>query len=151
MVDMYKGGYGSRLMGFLRSELDNSTLQVSNVLDLNKAGVVVGVVTGSTFQQWAISNIPLVTLTTVAGLEDGLSMISKRQIHAFLHDASDLFSWLNKTRSNCTTCSVGLFGSTTPYGSFISNSIEQISLASSVHSLFCGFIFMLLCLIVLQH
>jgi len=121
------------MSGFLRSHKDNGTVTISSTSDLNKAGIIVGVIKGTGFDLWATNNLVKANIVRVSSLfDEAFPLVLKEQVHALVHDATDMFDWLNTTKSNCTGCFVKTFGELQSYGSFISRSITQVSHAHLV-------------------
>lgn len=132
IVQNQLGAYGSSFNGYLRSGLDNDTIKVSTVNDLNQASVKVAVYKATTYDQWATTNLPKAQIVRFSGgYYEAWPMILNNQVHALITDAADLFSFLAANKENCTACKADAFGESFSYGSFTTNKIARYSLATS--------------------
>ncbi|KAG2392087.1 hypothetical protein C9374_013572 [Naegleria lovaniensis] len=119
LVSFASCGYGFSSDGFLRTELDNSTLTgIYTISQLNRADVKVSWYYGTIYDKIVNETLPLTQKMPVNNVDEQFQMVKQQQIHALISDAVDLENWRLNNKESCKTCYVKTFGTTFPFGVF---------------------------------
>ena len=110
-------GYGSTSYGFLRGALDNSTISISNVNDLNNPAVKISVVKGSIFDTYVNQSLPLAQ-KVYASYGAQMQLVADGVVHAVVDDAVGLNQFRLNNMKDCTSCFVKLFGDVSTFSAF---------------------------------
>ncbi|KAL9654424.1 hypothetical protein ABK040_010448 [Willaertia magna] len=123
--------YESSSQGFLRSNLD-SHITINNFNDLNRTDIVVGVSSGTFYENF----IPQISAATIvrdsSGTQGVFKLVNENKVHAVLADINDLIFWLRNGTTNCTDCFVKGFGQPVYMASFTTKKVLKTSEASKI-------------------
>ncbi|KAL9652493.1 hypothetical protein ABK040_000065 [Willaertia magna] len=113
--------FSSSSPGFLRTSLDPQLI-VNNIHDLNNTKMKVAVYSDF-FYNLAVKYVPASQIIVVgSGYAEIYRMVLKKEIHALIADASDLFRWVEANRGQCgSTCSSRGFDVPFMYSTFVTN------------------------------
>ena len=130
------GPYAASGAGFIRSEKDNSTISIANEKEMDKNGVIVSVVTKSTYETWAKSNLKKATIISYPSFESGWQSILNQTSHTFLYNSNAIYSRMKELKALklCSSCYLKVYGDITPFSSLITNKILSSGSVSQISS-----------------
>ena len=116
-VNFAKCAYGSTANGFLRNELDNSTIMISTFSDLNNPNVTVAFYEGTIYETIANQSLPLAKKIP-STYDEQFDLLTKNKVHAIIGDGIDFFQFKSNNLKSCSSCFVKIFGESAPFGVF---------------------------------
>lgn len=140
LVSFASCGYGYSSDGFLRTELNSTTLTgINSVTQLNRADVIVSWYYGTIYDQIVNTTLPLAQKMPVNNVDEQFQLVKEKKIHALISDAVDLENWRLSHKDICSTCYVKTFGTTFPFGIFtaLKNGEESVRNMTSRSVVWC--------------
>jgi len=141
--------YGGSSRGWLRGELEPQRFIITKEGDLNQTGLIIVVYKQSIQDVYATQNLQAATIIRAPGNDECFAILSSKQAHVMIGEATDLYAWLNLNTTTCHNCTIRAFSTPYTFGSFVAN---VVSWASGMHvvGVLQGVVFLLVILAIPQ-
>jgi hypothetical protein len=98
--------YGTQSPSMMRGTLDQER-NITNLYELDQHGVKIGIERGSTYAEWAISNITQASITMMDTRQDSFNAVLNGLVHVALHSDRVINVWMEANNVTLETYTYG--------------------------------------------